>query len=290
MVNKYRLSSTSFERKKEEEKIETKKIYFLSVEGNITEKQYFEGISANREELGIDGIIDVEVLKRASSDTNSAPKHVVELLDECVRLRELGIECFIEDIPEEFIEKYGIEFVKKFLESPEKLTRKQRNCFITGLQKIGYDIRYRKHINTIQKGEDEYCIFIDKDRHTHSLNNLKEIMDYCKEKGYQCYIANPCFEFWLLLHLSDVKKEYKDKLEQLKENAKISNNHTYVSKEVSAKAHHGKGGINFKDNYLPHVRDAMKRAKEFSSEEENLVENIGCNLWILLESMMEYEA
>lgn len=288
MVNKYRLASTSFERKEEDEKVERKKIYFLSVEGNLTEKQYFEGVSANRNELGIKGIVDVEVLKRASSDNNSAPKYVVELLEECVRLRELGVESFTEDIPKEFIEKYGMTFVKVFLKNPDKLTRKQRNCFITELQKIGYDIKYRKHIHTIQKGEDEFCVLIDKDRHTHSLNNLKEVMDYCREKGYQCYIANPCFEFWLLLHLSDVKTEYKEKMDEIKENRKISNNHTYVSREVSEKAHHGKGGINFKDNYLPYVRDAMERAKEFASDEESLIEQVGCNLWKLLEMMMQY--
>lgn len=289
MVNRYRLTSTSFERKKEEEKLSPKKIYFLSVEGNVTEKEYFEGISANREELGIDGIVDVEVLKRASSDNNSAPKQVVELLEECVRLRELGIDSFTEDIPKEFIDKYGMDFIKCFFETPNKIARKQRNGFITELQKIGYDINYRKYISEFRKGEDEFCILIDKDRHTHSHNNLKEVVDYCREKGYQCYIANPCFEFWLLLHLADVKREYKDKLEQIKENVKISNNHTYVSKEVSKKAYHGKGGIKFEDNYLHHVEEAIERAKEFASEEESLIEDIGCNLWKLLKSMMEYK-
>lgn len=288
MVNKYRLTSTSFERKKEEEKIEPNKIFFLSVEGNVTEKEYFEGISANRKKLGINAIVDVEVLKRASKDNNSAPKDVVELLEECVRLRELGKESFTDDIPTEFIERYGIEFVKTFLENPDKLARRERNLFITELQKIGYDIKYRKHIHSLEKGQDEFCILIDKDRHTHSNSNLKDVMEYCKKKQYSYYIANPCFEFWLLLHLSDVKREYKDKLEQIKENKRISSNHTFVSKEVSDKAHHGKGGINFNKNYLPNVKLAMTRAKEFASDEESLIELIGCNIWKLLESMMHY--
>lgn len=289
MINKYRLMSTSFERKKEEEKIEPQKIYFLSVEGNVTEKEYFEGISANRVKLGIDAIVDVEVLKRASHDNNSAPKYVVELLEECVRLRELGMAAFTEDIPNEFIDKYGVQFVKTFLENPDELTRKERNQFITELQKIGYDIKYRKHIHSLQRGNDEFCILIDKDRHTHSVNNLKEILEYCKKEGYSYYISNPCFEFWLLLHLSDVKEEYKDKLDLIKENKKISNNHTFVSNLVSQKAHHGKGGIKFTENYLPYVRDAMERAKEFASDEESIIEQLGCNLWKLLEMMMKYK-
>ena len=46
MKNKYRLSSDAFERETEEEKIQPQKIFFLSVEGNATEKEYLEGISA----------------------------------------------------------------------------------------------------------------------------------------------------------------------------------------------------------------------------------------------------
>ena len=49
----------------------------------------------------------------------------------------------------------------------------------------------------------------------------------------------------------DVEKEYGDKLEIIKENPKVSLNHTFVSKEVSEKACHGKSGINFKKNYMP---------------------------------------
>lgn len=45
MVNKYRLTSTVYDREEEKDKIEPLKIYFLSVEGNNTEKEYFEGIS-----------------------------------------------------------------------------------------------------------------------------------------------------------------------------------------------------------------------------------------------------
>lgn len=72
MYNKYRLSATVFDRKKEEDKIEPQKIYILSVEGNNTEKEY-------------------------------------------IRLRYLGQEKLIEEIPDNFIEKYGIDFKKNYM-------------------------------------------------------------------------------------------------------------------------------------------------------------------------------
>ncbi|MBO5524801.1 MAG: RloB domain-containing protein [Roseburia sp.] len=290
MKNKYRLASSAFERETEEEKIELQKIYFISVEGNITEKEYLEGLSSNREELGINAKVDVEVLRRGKNDTNSAPKQVLELLEEYIQLRQVGQQNLLNDIPEEFVEQYGIDFIQCYLENPESIARKERNRFVTDLMKIGYDINYRKYLQKYNNELDEFAILIDRDMQTHSEISMKECIAYCcQKKHYKCYIANPCFEFWLLLHLSDVKEEYKDRLEEIRENSKVSDSHTFISKEVSNKAHHGKGGINFKKNYLPNVENAVERAKKFASDEDSLIENIGCNLWKLIESMKKYE-
>ena len=288
MTNKFRLSSKAFEREEESEKVKPHKIFFLSVEGNVTEKEYFEGLSSNRVKLGINSIVDVEVLGRRKRDTNSAPQQVIELLEEYLRLRELGQESLIEDIPKEFVEEYGAKFIQDFLENPGDVARRKKNKFITDLMKIGYDINYRKYLHTYRSDMDEFGVLIDRDMQTHSEINMLECIQYCKEKGYACYISNPCFEFWLLLHLSDVKKEYADKLDMIKENAKVSDKHTYVSNEVSLKAHHSKGGINFRGNYLLHIDEAIERAKEFSLEDDDLVENIGCNIWKLIERMRDY--
>lgn len=222
MKNKFRLSASAFERETEEEKVNPQKIFFLSVEGNHTEKEYFDGVSSNRRAIGINGKIDVEVLKRRNKDTNSAPQDVLELLEEYLRLRELGQEGLLDDIPEEFIQQYGVEFIKNYLENPESVPKKRRNKFATELMKIGYDINYRKYLNTYKSDLDEFGILVDRDMQTHSEINLRECIEHCKKNHYNCYIANPCFDFWLLLHLSDVKEEYKDRLQDIKENKKIS--------------------------------------------------------------------
>ena len=240
MENRYRLSSNAFERETEKEQVAPQKIFFLSVEGNATEKEYFDGISANRRQLGINAVVDVHILSRRSKDTNSAPEQVIELLEEYLRLRENGKETLVEDIPESFIKKYGIDFIKSFLENEEGLPKRRRNEFVTDLLKIGYDIYYRKFLQKYNSDLDEFGILIDRDMQTHSERNMKECIKHCKENNYTCYISNPCFEFWLLLHLSDVNKEYADKLKDISENKKVSDNHTFVSREVSLKAHHGK--------------------------------------------------
>lgn len=288
MKNKYRLSSNAFERETEEEKIKPQKIFFLSVEGNATEKEYFEGVSANRRSLGINAVVDVQVLHRRRNDTNSAPQQVIELLEEYIRLRECGEESLIEDIPESFVERYGVDFIKRFLDAEGGITKRQRNEFITDLLKIGYDINYRKFLHKCNTDLDEFAILIDRDSQTHSELNMQECIRHCLDNNYSCYIVNPCFEFWLLLHLSDVKKKYADKLDEISKNKKVSDSHTFVSKEVSLKAHHGESGINFRKNYLPNIDIAIARAKEFASGEYELIDNIGCNVWKLIEAMKNY--
>ena len=139
---------------------------------------------------------------------------VVELLEEYLSLRALGRENLIEDIPEQFIEKYGDEFVEKYLDDPQKIPRRKRNAFETDLMKIGYN--YRKYLHEYRHELDEFCILIDRDKEAHSEADMLELMEYCKEKQYKCYVANPCFEFWLLLHLSDVEKEYADEIEKIR--------------------------------------------------------------------------
>ena len=96
---------------------------------------------------------------------------------------------------------------------------------------------------------------------THSESNMYECIKHCKDKGYKCYIANPCFEFWLLMHLADIEKEFGNQLDKIKENKKVSEQHTFVSEEVSDRAHHGKSGINFDRRYLPYIDKAVIQAK-----------------------------
>ena len=134
---------------------------------------------------------------------------------------------------------------------------------------------------------DEFAIVIDRDRQAHKEKNMQACIQHCKENSYGCYISNPCFEFWLLLHLTDVKKEYADRMNDILENKRLSENHTFVSKEVSKLAGHGKKNLRFKENYLENINVAIQRAKAFASDEEQLIFSIGTNVWKLIEKLRE---
>ena len=288
MMNKFRLSSNAFERESEEEKELPKKVFFISIEGNVTENEYLHKLSKYREELGINALVNVEVLERRSSDTNSAPSQVIELLEEYLRLRRLDGDDIISEIPASLIDQFGESVIKQFIEDPSQIEKGKRSLINTQLTNFGYDLEYRKYLKKFDSDLDEFCILIDRDTKSHSETNMNDCISHCKDKGYTCYVTNPCFEFWLLLHFSNVIEEYADQLEEIRQNNKVSASHTFVSKEVSEKAHHGKKGIGFKTKYLPRIDDAITHAKAFPSDVDELVDNIGCNIWKLIEKMRAF--
>lgn len=284
MVNKYRLSSKSYDRETPNEQITPRKIYFISVEGVATEVEYLQGLSDYRTELGINALVNIEVLRRKTKDGYSAPEQVIELLEEYLSLREAGNNIF-SDIPDEIKNNFSPDFIQLYIETPESISPKERNRFELALRKTGYDLAYRKYLSKYTSNFDEFCILIDRDAGSHSSEDMNFILQYCKENNYRCFITNPCFEFWLLLHFSDVYEEYSDQLDLIRENKKVSNAHTFVSNELSVKAHHGKKGIAFKEKYLPHIEEAIIRASKFASDNEALITDIGCNIWILIKEM-----
>ena len=288
MVNKYRLSSKSYDRETPNEQITPRKIYFISVEGVATEVEYLQGLSDYRTELGINALVNIEVLRRKTKDGYSAPEQVIELLEEYLSLREAGNNIF-SDIPDEIKNNFSPDFIQLYIETPESISPKERNRFELALRKTGYDLAYRKYLSKYTSNFDEFCILIDRDAGSHSSEHMNFILKYCKENNYRCFITNPCFEFWLLLHFSDVYEEYSDQLDLIRENKKVSNAHTFVSNELSVKAHHGKKGIAFKEKYLPHIEEAIIRASKFASDNEALITDIGCNIWILIKEMQSFD-
>ena len=110
MANKYRLSSQTYDRETPNEQIAPKKIYFISVEGVATEVEYLRGLSDYRAELGINSLVNIEVLRRKTKDGYSAPDQVIELLEEYLNLRETGDDIFL-DIPDEIKNNFTPDFI-----------------------------------------------------------------------------------------------------------------------------------------------------------------------------------
>lgn len=272
MGNPYRLrSDTMFDRIDDEFKEDPMRIVFLSLEGSVTERQYFTHVQNHRESLGIKKNVHVFPLARRADDTSSDPMSVVELLEEYLELRNTdNLPKALRDlIPEE----YSYEFIEEYIRNPVCDDVKKKS-FKALLARIGIDLEHDFFLKNYKSDQDIFGIVLDRDYKSHSLLQMREIVSLCRTKGYKCYVTTPLFEFWLLMHLVDIKAVYPDELEAFRINNKESNKHTFTSKKLSEAASHAKSisEKRFKEIYLPNIDYAIRQAREnFTTDLDQLI-------------------
>lgn len=109
---------------------------------------------------------------------------------------------------------------------------------------------------------------------------IEEVFSDCDNKGYKCFLTNPCIELWLLLHVSDVSEEYKHDMNNLLENPIDKKGHTYVGNLLYEKTNIRKG-IQlkaFEKYFLPNIENAIENAAKICTERNNLLDRVGSNL------------
>ena len=273
MGNSFRLSSnTMFTRVEEENKENPLRIVFLSVEGNKTEQQYFQYVEKYKNSLGINAGVHVHPLRRAKKDNLCAPEDILSLLEEYIELRES--DDFPERMRKTIPDIYTDDFIKKYLENDNTLERKQKKEFEIMLQQAGIDLLYAQFLKDYSGEDDIFGLVVDRDYCSHSVTQLQSITNQCSDKGYYCFVTTPCIEFWLLMHLVDIKKEYKENLQAFRDNKTVSDQHTFTSKEVSNIAGHAKSISEkiFKESYLPNIDYAIEQSKSmFTMEVDELI-------------------
>lgn len=182
------------------------------------------------------------------------------------------------------LKDYDTKFIMDYLENPDKIKKRERNKFEAVLKQEHIDLLYLDFLNTYRGEDDVFGIVIDRDCGSHSEEQMKEIIQKCREKHYCCFITNPCFEFWQLLHVSDVAKEYKEQLDDILENRLDAQGNSYVSNLLHEKTKQRKSLQlkTFKEHYLPNIDLAIERARTFASSSD-LIYQIGSNLFELFD-------
>ena len=261
-----------------------KRVVFLSVEGEVTERRYFEFVRESRETLGIKSVVEIHVLRRG--DSSSSPEKVVELLDNYLEVRNNND--FLAEVDKLELKHYDKEFIHKYLEAPDTIDVKEKRQFEGFLKEEQLDLTYLLFLNKFKgsdNGEnDVFGIVIDRDAGNHSPENMARIFDECDEKGYRCFLTNPRFEFWLLLHVADVKSEYPDELEKM-----LDFNDETVDKHLLEKTGGGKKiqRKTFDTYFLPNIDTAIERANGLCTSRNKLLDQLGSTLGELFELLRE---
>ena len=282
--------------------------FFLVFEGAETEKIYFNAINRNRLNLKIDPIIEFITLVRDFGENGwSNPLKIVKRLIDNVKESQDGIMTYdvlinrfhdymtstnliqgdtdrraywdiLKRICEEDLSKKLDESIDNIDETIEQIKKYLvQKSSIVGISDSIVDIIKSLSI-TFDIEFDRICLIVDRDKGSfvvnENINQYKEVLDKCRDNGFDLYVTNPCFEFWLLLHFDDCVDL---DIEQLYENRKVSRNMRYVESELKKRMTYNKTNYNA-DCLMTRLPNAIENEKKFCEDLTLLEENVGSNL------------
>ena len=193
-------------------------------------------------------------------------------------------------VTEQLKQEFSDEDIKALLEEDPDLPPEKLQRFNEILLNLGINTDYRKFIATRPSSRDRFAVVIDRDCGNHSRECLERVIAKCQENGYLCCITNPCFEFWLLLHLvaADVLSK-PEELSKIKANERLSRKHTYVSRRVSAEARHTKhiSERTFDKYYRGALKSAIDAASRFATDEVEILDQVGTTVPKLMKEILD---
>lgn len=138
--------------------------------------------------------------------------------------------------------------------------------------------------NIYDAKRDKFLIIFDRDK-----RDFKDYVDFIDKNkdNFLLGVTNPCFELWLLLHYENSVEEiinpyYNDILD----NAKVSNNHTFISCIVSDIYHmNPKKGMRF-SKFNNRVLYAIEQEKNLEQDLYKLEGTVGSNIGKIIEEVM----
>jgi len=131
------------------------------------------------------------------------------------------------------------------------------------------------------KKGDELWMIIDTDR----WKNIPEIIRECNQQGNMFVaVSNPCFEFWLLLHIKDTQEYDSDELELILQNKKTGNRNFVETKIIEVVGSYNKTNLRTED-FLPYIDDAVLRARNLDVDKEEYPSKLGSHIYKLIEKL-----
>lgn len=311
-----RESKTFAERSRILKSNETKRRFFLVYEGASTEVIYFNKL---KEIIGTHSLVElVPLIRSYSEDGWSNPKKILDRVIANLEEEETGCityESLLNRIMDYLSDEGLLTEVKVQTHAIWKILKDGcENILAKELQQEVVDLKSDcnllvQHLNqesdivnivddisdiiassniTYEDGFDKICLIVDRDKESFVAlpqnNQYEYVLSTCQEKGFGFYVSNPCFEFWLLLHFDEVLKLDRG---LLLENPKVTTKRRYAEHELrKLLPGYSKTEYNV-DILMKNLKIAMKNAQYFCEEVEALENDVGTNLRLLLEELLE---
>lgn len=131
---------------------------------------------------------------------------------------------------------------------------------------------------------DELWMIIDTD----NWKNIPDIINSCKElQNMYVAVSNPCFEFWLLLHIKNMNEYSTEELSLILSNKKVTSKKNYVdTKIVEIMGSYNKSNL-IASEFIPHINFAIKQAKNLDNSNESYPTKLGSHLYKLIQKIIK---
>jgi hypothetical protein len=135
------------------------------------------------------------------------------------------------------------------------------------------------------KDTDELWMIIDTDR----WKNIPDIISECKKQSNMFVaVSNPCFEFWLLLHIKDIKEYNENELDLILKNAKVNSRKNYVETKITEIL----GSYN-KSNpkpelFIPNIDFAIEQARQLDENKDEYPSKLGSHVYKVIEKLKKH--
>lgn len=146
------------------------------------------------------------------------------------------------------------------------------------------------------KATDEFWLIIDKDHWEDNQHiSISDLYESCRQEGnFFVALSNPCFEMWLVLHLTKLSQISENDQQKLLDNAKVTRNKNYIDAYladlIDKERNDGKKrGYNKRPNpeiFLPKINDAIHNSREIPEKDGLYLETLGTHVYKLVEKLI----
>ncbi len=143
---------------------------------------------------------------------------------------------------------------------------------------------FRKKYHLALNKDDELWLVIDRDNW--KLKELSFVASACQQKCYLLALSNPCFEFWLLLHIKSLDDYSSSEKDYIAKNRHVSSKRTFLERElVKLLGSYNKLNPDT-SKFLPFIDVAVSRARALDTKPTDRWPNsLGTRVYPLVESI-----
>ena len=298
---------------------ETVRKFYLVFEGSDTESIYFDAVKSMREQIRINPLIElIPIIRSFSEEGWSNPKKILDRVIENLRESKehsMSYESLLNRIIDYLYDIKAIangrvmarsiwktmqsactEVLNKSLADMVEDVEDACNILITSIIKE-YEIEnvvgdiseiIKDSGLTYSEGFDKICLIVDRDRDsfvsTPDNNQYKYVSEKCKEMGFEFYVTNPCFEFWLLLHFDEVLGLDREKLLQ---NPKVTAKRRYTEDALHKIYPRYRKSYYNAEIFVRNIDRAIENEKQFCEDIAQLEYSVGSNIGNMILLMRE---